>query len=542
MPVALPQHTGVFVMIIGARHKLIRNAPSVVSGTLLTWKRQIETAVLSGSAERSALALLVIFSFVLRIWGISHLHVWDENVYLLNADRILTGAAPYDEMSSRPPLLPLLFAGAFTLWHHDYAAWIVAVGLNALGPLFLYLGGRGFIGRLPATLAALMLGVSPFMANAFPPGDPSFQGDNTGHSLLTDCPALTIILLAFWLMVRALRVPSALCFFLAGLALAAAGLMRFGSLSSICIIGLLTVFSPPVARSLTACVGGFAIGVSPYLFWSRWRYGGFFYTLRDGWRNFGGPEESAFFYVKRIGFIFSWFAVIGLLVWAVSAISRIWLGENETPLKRNSFAYLPLSSIQRQLYLVLWALALFVFFSTLQHKEMRYIVPAAVPVYLLSGLGWRALLFTRSSLARACGTALMLTAFGACLQTDLKRFRTTFVDHSTNEEMEVSTWIQQHSSPQTVLYAANSFPDFAYYSGLPTVAVPDSGPELYNTLETMPDNSIFIAYKTSDDGSQAVPDTSWFDGHPALQMVHEFEDIRLYRMNRTTVTLPGNRR
>ncbi len=492
----------------------------------------------SANAESTFLLLLVACSFLLRIWGISHLHVWDENVYLLNAEKILTGAAPYDEMSSRPPLLPLLFAGAFTLWHSDYAAWIVAVGLNALGPLFLYLGGRPFAGRLPATLAALMLGASPFMANAFLPGDPNFQGDNTGHSLLTDCPALTLILLAFWLMVRALLSPTVFRFFVAGLALSSAALMRFGSFYSICIIGLLAFAAPRIARALAASVAGFAVGMTPYLCWSRWRYGGFFYTIQDGWRNFGGPEESALFYVQRMGFIFSWFAVIGLLLWVVSAFSALCAGQIRADPTIDSCASFPLSFNKRQLYLLSWTLVLFVIFSTLQHKEMRYIIPAAVPVYLLSGLGWQALLRSRPALVRACGLAMLVAAIGMCFWTDSMRFRSNFVSHDTNEEMDVSQWIRQHASATTVLYASNSFPDFAYYSGLTTVAVPDSGPELYSVLQGMPDRSLFIAYKINDDGTQADPDVSWFETHPAFQMIQEFEGIRLYEMHRQEALLP----
>ena len=98
--------------------------------------------------ESGFVAALLAGAFLVRLWGLSKMHFWDENVYLLNAGYIAFGKANYIEIDSRPPLLPILFAGAFRLWHSDYAAWIVTALLNALGPVFLYLAGRKLTGGL----------------------------------------------------------------------------------------------------------------------------------------------------------------------------------------------------------------------------------------------------------------------------------------------------------------------------------------------------------------------------------------------------------
>lgn len=498
------------------------------------WRR-CEQAVLSrvatSRAELTFLIVLVAASFLLRFWGVSHLHIWDENVYLLNAEKMLTGSAPYDEVSSRPPLLPLLFAGAFRLWHSDYAAWMVATGLNAAGPLFMYLAGRSFIGRFPAMLAALMLGFSPYMANAFIPGSADFQGDNTGHSLMTDCPALTLVLLAFWLMIRALQVPTAVRFGAAGLALAAAGLMRFGSFSSICILALLPLAAPRRVRSLGMCLAGFLVGVTPYLSWSYRNYGGLFYTLRDGWANFGGPAESSWFYVDRLTLIFSGFAVAGLLLWALCSLFAVWTGQIDGPRLQGTTGALPLPPAVRQIYLIFWAVALFCCFSALSHKEPRYILPAAAPVYLLSGVGWQTIFSTHRPLARACGTIAMLAAFAACLWTDRMRLRSSFIGHDTNEEMTVSAWIRDHTSARTVLFAASSYPDFAYYSGRTTIPLPSTGRELDKALEKVPEGSLVIVYRYEDDGRPGEPSLSWLQAHPSFHLLHSSSQISLYRVH-----------
>jgi len=139
----------------------------------------------------------------------SKLHFWDEMVYLQNAQVICCGKTNYSELDYRPPLISLIFAGLFLLWHHIYAACLVTPFLNALGPVFLYFAGRLSVGRLPAVIAALLLTFSPFFVGVFPAG---FVSDDTGNSVPTDSPALTLVSLAFWLMLRALNRETALRF------------------------------------------------------------------------------------------------------------------------------------------------------------------------------------------------------------------------------------------------------------------------------------------------------------------------------------------
>src|ERR1019366_8787234 len=59
------------------------------------------------------LFLLVAAAFLVRIWGISKTHFWDEMVYLQNAQVICCGKINYSELDYRPPLLSLISAGCF---------------------------------------------------------------------------------------------------------------------------------------------------------------------------------------------------------------------------------------------------------------------------------------------------------------------------------------------------------------------------------------------------------------------------------------------
>src|SRR5690348_17204992 len=176
--------------------------------------------------EFAFVALLVGAAFVLRVWPLSKAHFWDETVYLQNAEVICCGKTNYSELDSRPPLLSLLFAGAFLLWHSPYAASVVTAALNALGPLFLYLGGRRVVGKSGAALAALLLAFSPFFVN-------------TGNSILTDSPAVTLIIVAFWALMKAADDERPYLYLAAGLVSALAILMRFASLPTVALMALL---------------------------------------------------------------------------------------------------------------------------------------------------------------------------------------------------------------------------------------------------------------------------------------------------------------
>lgn len=109
---------------------------------------QVSRAISGGSHRRQVIlestfvVLLVAAAFVLRLWELSKMHFWDEASYLQNAEVICCGKTNFSELDFRAPLLSLIFAAVFLLWHNIYAADIVTALLNALGPALLYVSGR----------------------------------------------------------------------------------------------------------------------------------------------------------------------------------------------------------------------------------------------------------------------------------------------------------------------------------------------------------------------------------------------------------------
>ncbi len=473
--------------------------------------------------ESTFVVLLIAAAFVLRLWGLSKVHFWDEAAYLQNAEVICCGKTNFSELDFRPPLLSLIFAAAFLLWHHIYTADIVTALLNALGPALLYVSGRVVVGRLPAAIASLLLAFSPFFVGVFPKG---FDSDNTGNSLLSDSPALTIILIAFWLLLRALRHQSDPRFACAGFVLALAVLMRFASLSSIGVLSLLVLAADRWWRAALACGAGFFAGMGPYLFWSRVRFGGFFETFRRGWEYFQGTRESLLFYLKNFGNIFSWITVAGLAIWVGRWAWDMWKRKRDDP--RANLAERELKERRRGLeaFLWLWAAILLVFFSALGHQEPRYAMPLAPPLFLLAGSGLSVLLTGRQTTARVIGTVLVAGALAYTFLPVRERFESPFVNYSISEEMQVSDFLNHNIPPGTVLYSNFNYPLFGYYTNLPVYELPETGPALYQTLNHLPGDGILIAYKKEE----IVPDPrpEWLNSNPHFRPFREFPSLVLY--------------
>jgi 4-amino-4-deoxy-L-arabinose transferase-like glycosyltransferase len=473
--------------------------------------------------ESTFVVLLIAAAFVLRLWALSKVHFWDETVYLQNAEVICCGKANYSELDSRPPLLSLIFAAVFLLWHHVYAASIATALLNALGPALLYVTGRMIAGRIPAAIASLLLAFLPFFVGIFPTG---FVSDDTGNSLLSDSPALTLILLSFWLLLHALRRQTDLRFACAGFVLALAVLMRFASLSSVGVLSLLVLAADRWWRAALACGAGFAAGTGPYFCWSRFRYGGFFRTFRSGWEYFQGSGESPLFYLKNFGNIFSWITLAGLALWIVR-----WAWENWKQ-KGGDHRVSPVGqtvgkpSRRLEAFLWLWAAALLLFFTALRHKEPRYVMPLAPPLFLLAGIGLSVLLSARQTAARVAGTVLLVGSLVYSFLPVRQRFQSPFVDDEVSEEMQVSDFLNHNVPHTTVLYSNFNYPVFAYYTNLPVRRLPESGPALYDALNRLPSDGILIVYKEKN--IIADPSLEWLDSNPQFRRFRDFNLLALY--------------
>lgn len=494
-----------------------------------TAKRRWDPQTARVWAEASFVMLVVAAAFLVRVWPLPTAHFWDETVYLQNAEVICCGKHNYSELDSRPPLLSLIFAAVFLLSHHVYAASIVAAFLNALGPALLYFGGREVVGRVPAAIAALLLALSPFFVGVFPSG---FVSADTGNSLLSDSPALTLLLLAFWLLVRARRQPTDLGLGVTGFVLALAVLMRFASLPSVGVLSLLVLATKRWRQAVVSGAVGFAVGLGPYLLWSRLQFGGFLTTLRNGWGNFRGEGESPFYYLTNAAQIFGWITIAGLVLWIGRWGWQVWRSRGDAHPVEHAASASGRPAPRIEAFLWLWAASLLLFFSALRHKEPRYVIPVAPPLLLLAGSGLGSLRQLRRRASRAAGGVLLMGALFYTVLPTAERLDSPFFDTEVSEEMQVSDFLSHSVSPGTVLYANFNYPVFAYYTNLPVERLWQHGPALYAALEQLPADGILIAYPESD----AIPglNLKWLDANSHFRRIRAYPSLVLYRYRKAS--------
>ena len=469
-----------------------------------------------------ALMLLFGAAFLLRIWGISYFHSWDEMVYLQNAKVICCGKTNYSELDFRPPLLSVLFAGAFLIRDHIYTACVVAALLNALAPVLLFLSGRRIVGTLPSALASLLLAFGPFFVGVFPDG---FDSDTTGNSLLTDSPALTLVLLGLWLMLRALEKQRPARFALAGFGLSLAILMRFGSIPSAAFLCLLPLLAERRFKALAATAAGMMAGLGPYLAWSYFAYGSFLETLEKGWQNVEGPAPPVYFYLVNAPIIFTWFGVIGLLL-AAGAGLVLLVRSRRTRMELAAELRIAANPQMLRGFLWLWLLAGLLFFSRMPHKEPRYILPLAPALLLLSGSGLALLCRLSGRLLRPAGMLLLSAGMAVVIWPSADRFTDPFVDPARPEELDASLFLNSMLPPATPVYMNFNYPAFAYFTNFPIHELPIGGPELYRAVDTIPADGVLIAYRENESGDPKIEILNQ-DRH--LAVVKEYSSLVIYR-------------
>lgn len=471
-----------------------------------------------------AVALFVFFlfaaGFLVRLWGMSKVHYWDEMVYLQNAQVICCGKINYSELDFRPPLLSLIFAGVFFLWHHIYAACIATAFINALGPVFLFFAGRLSVGRLPSAIASLLLAFSPFFVGIFPDG---FDSDDTGNSLLTDSPALTLLILGFWLLLRALEQPTVSRYFCAGLDLALCILMRFGSIPSVGMLLLLPLASRSRWKAMMACVSGLVIGIAPYLLWSKLRFGGLLFTLRAGWTHVEGPVEPFTFFLRNAATIFTPIAICGLLL---ALVSNLGAAFHNLP----DGATRPASTLSRSFikgYLWLWLVLGLLFFSLMPHKEPRYILPLAPPVLLLASSGLSLLYALPNKPLRTVG-ALFLGAVLLFTFLPLReRFGAPFINPIKPDEELAGRFLESNIPAGTSLYMSFNYPVFAFYTNFRIHELSSFGPALYRDMEQIPPGEVLIVYREAETSSQS--DIAWVDANRKFERMRDYPSFVIYR-------------
>ena len=457
----------------------------------------------------TALAAILALAALVRAVPLTYSHFWDETVFLQHAGVILDGRANYQEFFHRPPLLSVLYALGFALWDNIYVANIVQAIVTTLAVLFAFLYVRRAFGVASGIAAAFLFAFTPYLVE-------------TSHELLTDMPAVALMLAAMWLFDK----PGPRFAILAGAAYALAVQTRFTSLFLIVYFALDASLSLKKLRQLAILVVAAGVTIAPYLIWVRWNYGSFlfpFILARRIVTEWTAPVASGFYFDA----VLEIFPPSLRLLFALGLLLLV--------MRWNAALG---SQTKRQLVLLTWGLAFLAYMLTIGHKEVRYLLPLAIPVVIISALGVAALCRWIARQARPvwiAGTLLGVAVAVADYASPFQELRGPWTDSSESEEVQIAGYLREHSTPADTIYAAHNFPVLAFYSGRRTVSLLPIQAEFEQLWRRAMARPGFLVYyppagikETHSKNPHFMPDQQFIDASPEFRLARSFPSATVY--------------
>ncbi|MBZ5565429.1 MAG: hypothetical protein LAP13_23775 [Acidobacteriia bacterium] len=176
-----------------------------------------------------------------------------------------------------------------------------------------------------------------------------------------------------------------------------------------------------------------------------------------------------------------------------------------------------------------WAALVLLYFSNIPHKELRYILPLAVPLFLLAGRGLAVLARARTLQSRAVGMTILALALGYSFAPLRQRFSMPLVSPFISEEKDAADYINQHANPAGWLYANFNYPVFGYYTHLKLDLLREQDMSFYAAFpENMPEDGYLILYKQVP----KEPAVAWADASPHFRRMKDFSSLVIYEYRR----------
>lgn len=433
----------------------------------------------------SLIIIIFLIAFIFRVFPIRAGHWWDETVYLQHAEIIFSDRSNYDELSFRPPLLPIILAGAFYLWHSPIFATVIVALLGILAPIFIYLIGKKIYGFNVGAIAGIITAFSPFLIS-------------NSNVILTDVPALSLLVMAFYLL---LFQDNKICNILSGVFLSLAFLMKFTSILIAPVFLLFLIMHKASFKKYILIGGASLLTVLPYLIWAQVHLGNFFLPIIIGSAMVSDFNEPKWFYLfyNTIKYVFTLFVPAGLILLLVSYVTKFKAIKNR----------------KYDTILMVWAFLFLAYLTLNPHKEPRYLMPVIAPLTLLAskGLDNFASLFKKSN--KIIYTLTLLFVIFLLYQNFQIQSERNFqlLDFSQNDDIRASNFITSNFPNDTLIYTNYRWPVFAYYTG-------------YNvTLLTPWNESFYSDYKKIMTSPGLIIASNWKEHEPSVIWLNENPDF-----------------
>ena len=268
------------------------------------------------------------------------------------------------------------------------------------------------------------------------------------------------------------------------------------------------------------------VTIAPYLIWVRWNYGSFlfpFVLARRIVTEWTAPVASGFYFDAVLEMFppsLRLFFALGLLLFVMRWPAALG------------------SQTKRQLVLLMWGLAFFAYMLTIGHKEVRYLLPLAIPVVIISALSVTAFFRWIAHQARAvwvAGVLLGVAVAVADYASPFQKLRAPWTDRSESEEVQIAGYLREHSTPADTIYAAHNFPVLAFYSGRRTVSLLPIQAEFEQVWHRAMARRGFLVYyppagikETHSKNPHFMPDQQFIDASPEFRLARSFPSATVY--------------
>jgi hypothetical protein len=180
------------------------------------------------------------------------------------------------------------------------------------------------------------------------------------------------------------------------------------------------------------------------------------------------------------------------------------------------------------------------------HKEIRYLLPLAIPVVGIGALGLAALfhwLERQTAPIKVFGLLLGIFLVIVNYRTPFQKLMGPYVDRSEWEVVQIAHYLREVSTPADTIYAAHEYPVLAFYSGRHTVSLlssPMSKAQMMiqeNFNQAWPElmnQPGFLVYFNPDkiteihSVSLPKPDRRFLEAHPNFHVVRVFSIATVY--------------
>ena len=241
---------------------------------------------------------ILVFSFLLRLWPLQVSHWWDETVYLQNSEVIFSGRTNFDEFWLRPPMLSIIFAGSYFIYHHLFTAAVMVALLGTLGVFFVYLLGKELFNERVGILAALLYGFSPFLVNA-------------SHWIMATMPSMTFLAISFYILLKATKKNNKWLYLFSGIIFTISILIRFTSIPLLAVVVAYAYLIKESRKGMLWFGYGLVGSMLPYLIWVQIKYGFFLSVFLHGSGAVSDQVGNVFYYFIYMFEVFSAIIIVG---------------------------------------------------------------------------------------------------------------------------------------------------------------------------------------------------------------------------------------